>query len=116
MDFNNTLFMMPLMVGVIFTIAAYIMLKFPPKKINSLYGYRTSSSMKNQKRWDFAQIYSSKLMLSFGLILILFSVLGLLISVNESRGVIISTIIIFSAVAILIYRTEKAIKQKFKND
>ena len=26
----------------------------PPKKINSLYGYRTSRSMKNQQTWDCA--------------------------------------------------------------
>ena len=26
----------------------------PPQNINSIYGYRTSRSMKNQQTWDFA--------------------------------------------------------------
>lgn len=29
-------------------------MKKPPKNINSLYGYRTSMSMKNQDTWEFA--------------------------------------------------------------
>lgn len=40
---------------------------FPPKKINSFYGYRTPRSMKNQENWDFAQKYAGQLMLSWGL-------------------------------------------------
>ena len=33
--------------------------KFPPKKINHLYGYRTQRSMKNQATWEAANTYSS---------------------------------------------------------
>lgn len=39
---------------------------FPPKSINSWYGYRTVRSMKNKEQWSFAQKYSAKL----GLIII----------------------------------------------
>ena len=39
----------------------------PPKKINGLYGYRTTRSRKSQEAWDFAQRYSAKLMTMFGL-------------------------------------------------
>ena len=46
--------------GLIFLIAGYIQHRFPPKKINHLYGYRTSASMKSQESWDFAQEYSAK--------------------------------------------------------
>lgn len=34
---------------------------FPPKSINSWYGYRTPRSMKNQEQWEFAQKYSANL-------------------------------------------------------
>lgn len=33
----------------------------PPKSINSLYGYRTARSMKNQQTWDFAHRVCGKL-------------------------------------------------------
>lgn len=42
------------------------MMLFRPKKINNLYGYRTSSSMKNQEAWDVAQRCSAKLSIVFG--------------------------------------------------
>lgn len=116
MTFENSLFTMPLMVGIIFIIVGYIMLKFPPKNINMLYGYRTQSSMKTKERWDFAQPYSSILMIYCGVGLALSSVFGLIFHVEEGTGVLISMIILFIAVGILIYKTEKAIKQKFKNE
>jgi uncharacterized membrane protein len=36
---------------------------YPPKGINSLYGYRTFRSMKNQENWNFANKLSAKYML-----------------------------------------------------
>jgi uncharacterized membrane protein len=116
MDFKNALFTMPLLVGIIFMIAAFIMLKFPPKKINMLYGYRTASSMKNQEQWDFAQRYSSKLMIYCGFGLTLSSILGLIIKVSEGTGVFISTTMMIITILILLYKTEKAIKNKFNHE
>ncbi|WP_310991586.1 SdpI family protein [Aequorivita marina] len=37
---------------------------FPPKKINYLYGYRTSRSMKNQERWKVANKMASRMMVA----------------------------------------------------
>ena len=91
MDFQNTLFSMPLLTGLIFIIIGFIVLKYPPKKINHLYGYRTKNSMKSQQLWNFAQTYSSKLMIYGGLSLAISSIFGLLLSVTTIIGVIIST-------------------------
>ncbi|WP_299626423.1 SdpI family protein [uncultured Tenacibaculum sp.] len=33
---------------------------FPPKKINSFYGYRTPRTMQNQNIWDFANNFFNK--------------------------------------------------------
>ena len=49
-----------LVVGIVFRM-------YPPKKINGLYGYRTTRSCKSQEAWDFAQRYSAKLITMFGL-------------------------------------------------
>ena len=52
--------------GVIFIVMGYFMSKKPPKEINGLYGYRTPRAMKNQKIWDYAQVYSAKVMMKYG--------------------------------------------------
>jgi uncharacterized membrane protein len=44
-------------------IISFLFYKYPPKKINGLYGYRTYQSMQNQENWDFANTISSKFML-----------------------------------------------------
>ena len=49
------------------TVVGIVFWMCPPKKINGLYGYRTTRSRKSQEAWDFAQRYSAKLMTIFGL-------------------------------------------------
>lgn len=81
MLFESVLLDMGLLLGGIFVVTGLIMYIFPPKKINSLYGYRTTKSMKNQERWGFAQKYAAKVMIVLGVayifLLILFSVFDL---------------------------------------
>lgn len=73
-------FIGPQLIGAIFLLAGFIQKKYPPKKINNLYGYRTPASMKSQERWDeanrFAAIYFIKL---GGILLIVGFLLTLLI-------------------------------------
>jgi len=38
--------------GLIFYVAGYIQFKYPPKKINHFYGYRTKTSMRSQEVWN----------------------------------------------------------------
>ncbi len=116
MDLNNSLFGMPFIAGIGFIIAGLITSKFPPKKINMLYGYRTSSSMKNQKQWDFAQLYSSKIMLLGGIGLIGFSSLGLIFEVSEKTGSFIGFAMLITFILILLVLTERAIKQRFGDE
>ena len=49
--------------------------QFPPKKINSLYGYRTVKAMQNQQIWDFANGVFNKNLLIYSGISLLGSVL-----------------------------------------
>jgi len=43
----------------------------PPKEINSLSGYRTSMSMKNQDTWKFAHNYVGKIWFTSGIVVII---------------------------------------------
>lgn len=49
-------------------ILSIVFLKFPPKKSNSLYGYRTARSMKNEDVWKAANAYWTRLNYTLSLI------------------------------------------------
>lgn len=67
----------------------------PPKKINSLYGYRTELSMKNQETWYFAHHYCGKLWTISGLLLIPVVVIIMSSSVHQEEN----TLAVISAVS-----------------
>lgn len=112
--FENTLFGLPFITGGIFIITGFLMLKFPPKKINSLYGYRTKSSMQNQQRWDFAQNISSKEMMKLGSFLAGSSLLAFITDFSRSVNLMIGLFLMIAIVVILFIKVERAIKVKFK--
>jgi uncharacterized membrane protein len=97
-------------VGFVFSLAAFITLKFPPKKINSIYGYRTSRSMKNQENWDLAQRFSSQLMLKQGLILLATAILLEVLPIPMEVATLISMLLLVTSVIILFVQTEKRLK------
>ncbi|KJD36528.1 hypothetical protein PW52_02425 [Tamlana sedimentorum] len=113
LSFHNPLFFIPLVSGLIFISTGFVMLKFPPKKINGLYGYRTSSSMKNQERWDFSQKLASIEMIKLGAVLTLTSVIGLIFKTDDKIGMLLGLALMMLIVVFLIIRVENAIKKKF---
>ena len=64
----------PQLIGFILLLVGLMQVYFPPKKINNLYGYRTSSSMKNQQMWDEANRYSARYTVWVGLIILLIGI------------------------------------------
>lgn len=113
--FDNPLFLIPVSTGLIFLAAGWFMLKFPPKEINGLYGYRTKNSMKNQERWDFSQKFAAKEMMKLAVLLILSGLLGF-IELSEILSTIIGLSLMMLLVVLLIVRVEAAIKSKFGKD
>ena len=97
-------------VGFVFTVAAFILLKFPPKKINSIYGYRTSRSMKNQENWDLAQRFSSQLMLKQGLIMFVLAFFLAILPIPMEIATLISLLLLVTSVINLFVQTEKRLK------
>lgn len=104
------------LVGIIFIVTALIMYRFPPKKINYFYGYRTASSMKNQQVWDFAQKYSAVKMFQIGLFIFAVSFLNLLVDINQFQATILGITLLISACIYMMIMTEKAIKKNFPNE
>ena len=92
----------------VLSVVAFVFRFFPPKKINYLYGYRTSSSMKNIESWNLANKYSSNLMLTSMLLLLFVSYIFDLLDF-EAKNWLISLLIL--SFAIIFFLTEKKIKQ-----
>jgi len=115
MSFENPLFLTLALSGVIFVIVGFFTKKFPPEKINHLYGYRTRSSMGSQERWVFAQRISSQEMIRTGFIKILFSLVGLLVQLPSFTAMVAGISILLILIVITFIRVEKAIKRKFNN-
>jgi uncharacterized membrane protein len=112
----DQLLLIPSITGPIFMVMGMIMKKFPPRQINGFYGYRTSSSMKSQDRWDFAQAYSANEMITLGFILLLTSPAGLALNLSEVSEIALGLGLMIMIVVLLIVRTEKAIQRKFGRD
>jgi uncharacterized membrane protein len=114
-NFSEQLAILPFITGIIFTIAGLITYRFPPKKINNFYGYRTGTSMKNQEIWDFAQKYSSIQMVKAGVFLFIISIICMFFDYSEQIINGIGFVVLFFAVIYLFLTTERAIKRNFPN-
>ena len=110
------LMLSPNIIGLIFILAGLIQMIFPPKKINSLYGYRTPKSMKNIKVWNFAQKLSSRILILMGCLLNLFGIIAVFLGLEEVliNSFEIGIMLLFAL--ILFFYTENAIKKKFPQD
>lgn len=110
---TDNMLAMPFYIGLTFLLVGGVLYFFPPKKINYLYGYRTSKSMKNQETWTFAQKYSSVKMVQGSLFLIAISFLGNFVENLNENNKIIELTTVFLVVIFMFYTTEKALKTKF---
>lgn len=111
---DNPLFLMPVLIGLIFIVAGFVLSKFPPKDVNALYGYRTNNSMKSKERWDFAQKYSSDQIIRIGGFLFLTGiVVGIIYKPEVKIAMFLGLGLVITMVIVLFIRVEKAIKIKF---
>lgn len=113
MAFDNPLFWLPLMTGIIIGLGGWVQLTFPPKTINGVYGYRTPASKLNQERWDFAQRYSGKLLMKWGAALSATSLLGWVYQPVHGVGVMLGMALLITSVAVVIIQVERALKNRF---
>jgi len=113
MNWASPLFICSGAVGLSFLVVSAIVLRWPPRKINDLYGYRTARSKRDQASWDFAQMYANRLMLWMGAWNVLLGVIGLFLPFPMLGGVIISLGFMILTLVHLFRSTERALKAKF---
>lgn len=99
-------------------IAGRFLWRHYPKDINSVIGYRTKRSMRNEETWKFGNEYLGRLWYRIGLIILLPSILVLipLASSSENRiGTVSLCLIIVQLILLVgsIIPTEIALKKSF---
>ena len=99
--------------GLIFYVAGYIQFKYPPKKINFLYGYRTTSSIRSQEIWDFSQTLSAKKIQQLGFYLFFGGILAYFINIDHFFAMWIGISLVTGSPVLLIFQVEKELKRRF---
>ena len=90
----------------------------PPKKINKLFGFRTTLSMKNMDTWIFAHKHCGKLWRNIGLSIIIPSMIATFIALGreETNADVFTAIHIGIQIIIMLissFFTEKALHENF---
>lgn len=99
--------------GVLFLISI-IFWKFPPKKINRLYGYRTPKAMQNEDIWKFANSTFNQVFLKYCGI----SFIAAFLLATIAEGALTWQPMVFVALTILVslIKTERAINENFDDE
>ena len=107
------MFLPQLVLSVVFILAGLLMAKYPPRKINPLYGYRTRRSMQSTDAWKYAQRISSRRMVvaGFGGLLPFFA--GWALGLNEGVQAILLLASLLFIVVYVIYSVERSLARKF---
>ena len=93
-------------------------MKKAPKEINSVFGYRTSMSMKNKDTWEFAHKYCGKVWYVCGMVMLPITVIFMLLVIGKNEDCVGSMGGIICGVQLIpligsILPTEIALKKNF---
>ena len=111
-----TLTLVTFKIGMMLFIVGLLFIMFPPKNINSFYGYRTTNSRRNLDTWKVANSYSAILMSIEGLILAVIGLLTTFFNDNKSIETALGIGLMFSSFIILVVATEKHLNKLFDED
>lgn len=103
--------------GICFIVVGLMMYFFPPKKINSWYGYRTGRSMANQDIWNFSKKYGAKALVVLGDVFIMIDLIFLTLFLKyewilDDLFLPVLIISVFAMVGIIEKRLERFEKNK----
>ena len=109
---------MTMLIPLIMVVCGWLFMHGIPKDRNSLFGYRTAMSVKNDDTWRFAHEYCGRLWLIIGLVLFAVTTVFMVLSMNmdPERVAFISGILMMIYVVPLlatVAATESAMKKTF---
>lgn len=118
MGFWIFIFIMLLIIPLTMILFGRYFIKSVPKKINDVFGYRTTMSMKNMDTWTFAHTHCGKLWYNLGRILLPITTLPMLFVIGKGVDEVGYFSLIFNVIQISclvgsIFPTERALKKTF---
>ena len=112
---NIQLLVLPMLLFFVFLSIGWYQSKYPPKSVNSLYGYRTARSMKSQKNWDYAQSMSARMMMAFayylGSSLIAVSLIIIHLGFASESIIPMQLVLMMISLGIMLYLCEKKLEE-----
>ena len=100
--------------GTLMLFFSFIYLKYQPKEISTIYGYRTTRSMFNNI-WEFANKVSAKYMIIASLATIIFQLLGIILNYTSEDFLLLSYGFLIS-LGLSIWKTEIEINKVFDKE
>ena len=97
-------------------VISLIFFYFPPKKINLIYGHRTTLSMKNQDTWNEANKRSIHMMLLVSALTCILQLIGIVFNINLETTILYATIFLVAGLIIGVIVIEKQLKTIFDKD
>lgn len=107
--------MTSLIVAIFFIIFGSILKYYPPKDINSIYGYRTPMSMKNRDTWDVSQKYGGASMIVFGVISGIFGLWAIIQPLSINNEFVQLLFLLLGSVVMIVW-DEKYLRALFNKD
>ena len=95
--------MCSLTVAVLFIVFGFILMKYPTKSINSVMGYRSPLSMKNQDTWDVSQKHSGFSLIILGVINGIFGIWSIIQPMANNNQNVQLVLLLISAIALIAY-------------
>lgn len=121
MGFWLFMFAVDLLIPMIMFAAGKSFQKSAPKKINSIYGYRTEMSMKNRDTWEYAHARCGALWFKSSLILLPINLLSMLFMLGKTENIVgcgglvllvLNAAVMFTTIPL----TESALQKTFNSD
>ena len=97
-------------------VISLIFFYFPPKKINLIYGHRTSMSIKNQNTWKEANKRSTYMMLLVSALTCILQLIGIVFNINQETTILYPSIFLVAGLIIGVLVIEKQLKTIFDKD
>ena len=105
-----------LLIGPLMLVISLILFYFPPKKINLIYGHRTTLSMKNQDTWIEANKRSIYMMLLVSALTCKLQLIGIVFNFNQETTILYATGFLVAGLIIGVVVIEKQLKSIFDKD
>ena len=105
-----------LIIGPLMLVISLIFFYFPPKKINLIYGHRTTLSMKNQDTWNEANKRSIHMMLLVSALTCILQLIGIIFNINLETTILYATVFLVAGLIIGVIVIEKQLKTIFDKE